>query len=58
MGERRAVRMFEQRLSEQSYQFGVLCSHAISVLDQGLELVVLGEGDDLQNGAKLGEDLR
>lgn len=38
--------------------FGVLCRHGVSVLDQSLELVVLSEGDDLQNRPILGEDLQ
>lgn len=42
----------------QSYQFGVLSCHAIGVLDQSLKLVVLGESDDLQHCAELGENLR
>lgn len=37
----------------QSYQFGVLSGHAIGILDQSLELIVLSESDDLQHGAKL-----
>ncbi len=41
----------------QSYQFGVLSRHAISILDQSLELVVLGESDDLQYSAELRENL-
>lgn len=35
----------------------MLSRHAVGVLDQSLELVVLSEGDDLQHGTKLGEDL-
>lgn len=42
----------------QSYQFSMLSCHAISVLDQSLELVVLCESDDLQHSAELGENLR
>lgn len=42
---------------DQSYQFGVLSRQAIGVLDQSLELVVLGESDDLQHSAKLRENL-
>lgn len=42
----------------QSYQFGMLSCHAISILDQSLELVVLCESDDLQHCPKLGENLR
>lgn len=41
-----------------SYQFGVLRCHAVGVLDQSLKLVVLGEGDDLQHGAELRENLQ
>lgn len=40
------------------YHFGVLCRHGVSILDQSLELVVLSEGDDLQNRPILGEDLQ
>jgi hypothetical protein len=41
-----------------TYHFGVLCRHGVSVLDQSLELVVLSEGDDLQNRPIFGEDLQ
>lgn len=41
----------------QSYQFGVLGCHAVSILNESLELVVLCEGDDLQHSPKLGENL-
>lgn len=41
----------------QSYQFSVLSCHAIGVLDQSLELIVLGKSDDLQHCAKLRENL-
>lgn len=41
----------------QHYQFGVLSCHAICILDQSLELVVLSESDDLQHSAELGENL-
>lgn len=42
----------------QSYQFGMLSCHAISILDQSLELVVLCKSYDLQHRPKLGENLR
>ncbi len=35
----------------------MLSCHAIGILDQSLELVVLSESDDLQHSAKLGENL-
>ena len=35
----------------------MLGAHRVSILQQRLELVVLGERDDLQDGAKLREDL-
>ena len=41
-----------------SYQFRVLGGHAVGVLQQRLELAVLGEGDDLQHDPELGEDLQ
>ena len=40
-----------------THQLGVLGAHGVSVLQQCLELVVLGESNDLKNGAELGEDL-
>ena len=43
---------------DQSYQFGVLSRQAIGVLDQSLELVVLGESDDLQHSAEFRENLQ
>jgi hypothetical protein len=36
----------------------MLGAHRVSILQQRLELVVLGERDDLQDGAKLREDLQ
>lgn len=33
------------------YRLGVLSVHGFAVLQQSLELVVSGEGDDLQDGA-------
>lgn len=41
----------------QSYQFGVLGCHAVHMLNESLELVVLCEGDDLQHSPELGENL-
>lgn len=41
----------------QSYQFGVLGCHAVHMLNESLELVVLCEGDDLQYSPELGENL-
>lgn len=35
----------------------MLGRHAVSILNESLELVVLCEGDDLQHGPKLGENL-
>lgn len=43
---------------EATHQLGVLGAHRVGVLQQGLELVVLGECDDLQDRAELGEDLK
>lgn len=40
-----------------SYQFGVLGCHAVHMLNESLELVVLCEGDDLQYSPELGENL-
>lgn len=34
-----------------AYRLGVLSVHGFAVLQQSLELVVSGEGDDLQDGA-------
>ena len=47
-----------RRKEETSYQFRVLGGHPVGVLQQGLELAVLGEGDDLQHHTELGEDLQ
>lgn len=41
-----------------THQLGVLGAHRVSILQQGLELVILGERDDLQDCAKLREDLQ
>lgn len=41
-----------------THQLGMLGAHRVSILQQRLELVVLGERDDLQDGAKLREDLQ
>lgn len=38
-------------------QLGMLGMHKVVLLTQCLVLAVLGEGDDLQDGAKLGKDL-
>jgi hypothetical protein len=35
----------------------VLSSQAVRVLQQGLELIVFGESNDLQHRSELGEDL-
>lgn len=35
----------------------MLGRHAVSILNESLELVVLCEGDDLQHSPKLGENL-
>lgn len=40
-----------------THQLSMLGAHGFSILQQCLELVVLGESDNLQNCAKLGEDL-
>lgn len=40
-----------------THHFGMVCIQWVCILEQGLELVILGEGDDLQDCAKLGEDL-
>lgn len=39
------------------YQFGLLSIDRITKLEKGLELIVLGECDDLHYCAKLGENL-
>lgn len=48
---------FKLKTLHQSYQFGVLGRHAVGILNESLELVVLCEGDDLQHSPKLGENL-
>lgn len=40
-----------------THQLSVLGAHRFGILQQCLELVVLGESDDFQNCAKLREDL-
>lgn len=40
-----------------THRLGVLSVDGVAELQQSLELVVPGEGDDLQDGAKLTEDL-
>lgn len=40
-----------------THQLGVLGAHRVGVLQQCLELVILGESDDLQDRTKLGKDL-
>ena len=40
-----------------THQFGLLGIDGVAELEQGLELVVLGERNDLHDGAKLREDL-
>lgn len=42
----------------QSYHLGMLRCHGISILDESLELVVLGKGDDLQHCTKFRENLQ
>lgn len=41
-----------------AHQSGSLGTGSFWILQQGLELAVLGEHDDLQHGAELGEDLQ
>ena len=41
-----------------THQLGVLGAHGVGILQQRLELIVLGESDDLQDGAELGKDLQ
>lgn len=48
---------YKRHWLHQSYQFGVLGCHAVSILNESLELVVLCEGNDLQHSPKLGENL-
>lgn len=48
----------KNRRLHQSYQFGVLGCHAVGILNESLELVVLCEGDDLQHSPELGENLK
>lgn len=48
----------KKRRLHQSYQFGVLGRHAVGILNESLELVVLCEGDDLQHSPELGENLK
>lgn len=40
-----------------THRLGVLSVDGVAELQQSLELVVPGEGDDLQDGAELTEDL-
>lgn len=42
---------------KQPYQFSLLCVDGVAELQQRLELVVLGEGDNFHDRAKLTEDL-
>lgn len=56
LGEEPGIRLHRLR-GNQAHQFSMLSCHSICKLDQSLELVVLGESDDLQNGAELGENL-
>lgn len=41
-----------------THRLGVLSVHGVAELQQSLELIVPGEGDDLQHGAELTEDLK
>lgn len=41
-----------------THSLGVLSVHSVAKLQQGLKLIVPGERDDLQHGAKLTEDLK
>lgn len=41
-----------------TYSLGMLSVHRVAKLQQGLKLIVPGECDDLQHGAKLTEDLK
>lgn len=41
-----------------THSLGVLSVHSVAKLQQGLELIVPGERDDLQHRAKLTEDLQ
>lgn len=41
-----------------THSLGVMGVHGVAELQQSLELIVSGEGDDLQHGAELTEDLK
>lgn len=41
-----------------THGLGMLSVHSVAELQQGLKLIVSGERDDLQHGAKLTEDLK
>lgn len=41
-----------------TYSLGMLSVHGVTELQQSLKLIVPGERDDLQHGAKLTEDLK
>lgn len=41
-----------------THSLGVLSMHGVAELQQSLKLIVPGERDDLQHGAKLTEDLK
>lgn len=44
-------------IHKQTHHLGVLCRHAVSILNQCLKLVVFGESDYFQHSSKLREDL-
>lgn len=44
-------------MEKQAHQFSLLCVDGVTELEQRLELVVLGEGDNFHDCPKLTEDL-
>lgn len=49
---------FRQMCVRVTHGLGMLSVHSVAELQQGLKLIVSGERDDLQHGAKLTEDLK